>query len=343
VPLFCLSALEGTLTSGPAVPFLSSLGTHARFLVAIPLFFATQVMFTRRATQAVRALVLSKVIPDSQLDVLDAVLRRTQRWLEGWLLVTVVFGLTAVLMLLGVRSDLTYEASTWRAAGDAVTMAGRWYNWIALPIFQFLLWRWSVFILVWCYIVWKISRLDLELIPTHPDLMGGLGPLGVAHVTLAPWNFAVSAILVTSYAESVLYGGRQLDELTLPLAANAAGTTLLAVLPLFFFIPALLKAKQSGMLEYAPLAARYVREFDAKWVHGRNAPDEALLGSADVQSLADLSNAFGIIRSMRMLPIAPSQILAIAVASVLPALPLVLFVVPLDELILRGVRTILHV
>ena len=56
-----------------------------------------------------------------------------------------------------------------------------------------------------------------------------------------------------------------------------------------------------------------------------------------------LSNAFGIIRSMRMLPIAPSQILAIAVASVLPALPLVLFVVPLDELILRGVRTILHV
>jgi hypothetical protein len=342
IPLFLLSAAEGTLTSGPTVPFLPSLGTHARFLLAIPLFFAAQILFNRRIQQALLALVTSKVIPDAELPHLDAALQRAGRWLGSWVLEAAVLGLTFGLMFFGVRSDLTHEVSTWRTAGDTMSMAGRWYSAVSLPIFQFLFWRWCAFILVWCAILWKISRFDLRLIPTHPDLAGGLGALGVVHVALAPWNFAVCAMLVASFAESILYGGRQLAELTLPLTGAIAGTTLLAVLPLFFFIPALINAKQRGMIEYAPLATRYVRDFDAKWIRGA-APDEPLLGSADVQSLADLSNAFNVIRSMRLVPITVSQVLVLAVASAFPAAPLVLFVVPLDELILRGVRTILHV
>jgi hypothetical protein len=343
VPLLCLTAIEGTLTTGPALPFLPSLGTHARFLLAIPLFFTTQVLFNRRIHEAIRALVLSKVIPGAELPRLDAVLHRASRWLESWTLEAVLLGLTLTLMVLGVRSDLAHEVSSWRTAGDAVTMAGRWYTWVSLPIFQFLFWRWCAFILVWSVILWKISRFDLHLIPTHPDFAAGLGPLGVAHVALAPWNFAVCAMLVATYAESILYGGRRLDELTLTLTSAVVGTTLMAVLPLFFFIPALINAKQRGMIDYAPLAARYAADFDAKWVRGAAPPDEPLLGSADIQSLADLSNAFNVIRSMRTVPITVSQVFVLAVASALPAAPLVLFVVPLDELILRGVRTILHV
>jgi hypothetical protein len=342
IPLFLLSAIEGTLTRGPVLPFLPSLGTHARFLLAVPLFFTVQILFNRRIQQALQSLVMSKVIPDAELLHLDAVLERARRWLGSWALEAALLGLTFVLIFFGFRSDLPHEASTWRTAGDAPSMAGRWYIAVSLPIFQFLFWRWCAFILIWCVILWKISRFDLRLIPTHPDLAGGLGPLGVVHVALAPWNFAVCAMLVASFAESILYGGRQLQELTLPLTGAVVGTTLLAVLPLVFFIPTLINAKQRGMIEYAPLAARYVRDFDAKWVRGA-APDEPLLGSADVQSLADLSNAFNVIRSMRLVPITVSQVLALAVASALPAAPLVLFVVPLDELILRGVRTILHV
>jgi hypothetical protein len=97
------------------------------------------------------------------------------------------------------------------------------------------------------------------------------------------------------------------------------------------------------MIDYAPLAARYVRQFDTKWVRSAAPPEEPLLGSADVQSLADLSNAFNVIRSMRTVPVTVSQVLVLATASALPAVPLILFVVPLDELILRGIRTILHV
>ena len=46
---------------------------------------------------------------------------------------------------------------------------------------------------------------------------------------------------------------------------------------------------------------------------------------------------------MRSVPISLPQILLIAGAAALPCAPLILFVIPLDELILRSVRTILQV
>ena len=343
LPLLILSAVERVVTSGPRIPFLESLGTHVRLLVTIPLFFLTQALFGRRARQALSALVESKVIPDSQLPRLNAVLSRAMRVRDSWLLETALLAMSFFLIGLGLRTDLQAEVSTWRAHTGGVTLAGHWYSVVSLPVFQFLVWRWGAHLLIWGAVLWTISRLDLQLVPTHPDLAGGLGPLGVAHTALATLNFGTSAMLTASYAESILYGGAHLDRLVIPLSGAVVGSTLFAVLPLFLFMPRLIAVKQEGILEYSPLAARYVREFDAKWVRSQPQSDEPLLGTADVQSLADLSNAFGVIRNMRVVPITLSQVLLIAAATALPTAPLVLFVVPLNELIIRSVRTILHV
>jgi hypothetical protein len=122
-----------------------------------------------------------------------------------------------------------------------------------------------------------------------------------------------------------------------------AGNVASAVAPLLVFTPALLAAKSHGLLEYGRLAAEYTRAFDAKWLQPGAAPKEQLLGSADVQSLADLTNAFDVIGQMRAVPIAGRQTLILAAAAALPALPLVLLVIPLDELVLRFVRTIVNI
>jgi hypothetical protein len=97
------------------------------------------------------------------------------------------------------------------------------------------------------------------------------------------------------------------------------------------------------LFEYGELGAAYSRAFDLKWVRNTAPPSKELLGSADVQSLADLFNAYGVIRQMRFLPIAPSEVLYVVAVTALPALPLILFVVPLDELIIQTVRTFLGV
>mgnify|MGYP001354319769 CR=1 FL=1 len=66
---------------------------------------------------------------------------------------------------------------------------------------------------------------------------------------------------------------------------------------------------------------------------GQTPPDEPLLGSADIQSLADLGNSFGLIRDMKSFPFSQQQILQIAVIASLPGLPLIFLVMPVGELL----------
>jgi hypothetical protein len=107
------------------------------------------------------------------------------------------------------------------------------------------------------------------------------------------------------------------------------------------FAPALARAKRRGLREYGVLSSRYVEDFDRKWIRGGADPGEALLGSADIQSLADLGNSFEIVRRMQPLPFGKETIVRLAVTTALPALPLVLTVIPLEELVKRLLGAIL--
>lgn len=101
--------------------------------------------------------------------------------------------------------------------------------------------------------------------------------------------------------------------------------------PLLLFAPQLAQAKRMGLREYGTLAERYVREFDAKWLRGGALADERLVGSGDIQSLADLSNSFEVVRTMRAVPFTKETILQLAVAAVAPVAPLLLTMMPFEE------------
>ena len=78
-----------------------------------------------------------------------------------------------------------------------------------------------------------------------------------------------------------------------------------------------------------------IRDFDRKWLRGAKPRDEVLIGSADIQSLADLANSFEVVRSMRLVLVNKDAILQLGVALLLPILPLFLTVMPLKELLKR--------
>jgi hypothetical protein len=59
------------------------------------------------------------------------------------------------------------------------------------------------------------------------------------------------------------------------------------------------------------------------------------LGTADIQSLADLSNSVSIVRDMRLVPVSPSLLMYVAAAALLPLLPLVLFKYPIADLLAK--------
>jgi len=92
--------------------------------------------------------------------------------------------------------------------------------------------------------------------------------------------------------------------------------------------PRLLALKRKGRREYGVLAAQYTREFHEKWIQGGASADEPLVGSADIQSLADLANSYEVVRGMRAMPFGRDTIIQVGVAALVPLLPLALTVLP---------------
>ena len=132
--------------------------------------------------------------------------------------------------MLVASSELPAAVSSWRydVAGQ-LNLAGWWYVAVTIPIYQFLMLRWVVHLTIWAWLLRQIARLDLRLMPTHPDRVGGLGILGVAHVALAPLSFALSAILAADYAEQLRYASANVREVFIRLGlANTASTLALA-------------------------------------------------------------------------------------------------------------------
>ena len=184
-------------------------------------------------------------------------------------------------------------------------LAGWWYLLVALPVFQFILLRWYFRLFIWTRFLWHVSRLPLAYAPMHPDRMGGIGFLSRVGHAFAPLLLAQGALLAGSLANKILYTGATLPSFQLEIAAVVAVVVFVVLGPLLVFMLPLAAAKRKGMREYGHIARRYVDEFDAKWLRGAPPPDEPFVGSADIQSLADMGNSFEVVRSMRTIPITP--------------------------------------
>jgi hypothetical protein len=93
------------------------------------------------------------------------------------------------------------------------------------------------------------------------------------------------------------------------------------------------KAQRVASVEYGLLASDYVNDFRKKWVQDRSVEAEPLLGTPDIQSLADLGNAFKSISDMRVLPFTKDAVVRLIGILVIPLLPLALTMVPLKQIV----------
>jgi hypothetical protein len=227
--------------------------------------------------------------------------------------------------------------STWYAsvdpAGGHLTLAGQWYVHVSVPISQFFLYRWYFRLFVWFLLLWRVSRLDLQLTPTHPDQAAGLGFLADVPSAFVLVILAQGALLSGSIGTRFLLQGATLAAFQYEIAAFVIIQLLLMLGPLVVFAPTLLALKRRGRREYGALAARYTREFHTKWIGGAAPPGEPLVGSGDIQSLADMANSYAVVQGMRAVPFGRGTIIQVALAALVPLAPLVLTVVPAGEIL----------
>jgi hypothetical protein len=338
VPLVVLTAYEGfAIGHAVRVPFLYDLDAHARFLVVIPLFVLAEIVVHRRLRPVVRHFVDAGIITPEVLPGFQAAISRALR-LRNSLAVEITF----VVLVFGFgwmlwKEGTSLGTSTWYTISDGagwrLSMAGQWYAHVSIPVFQFLYLRWYFRLFIWFLFLWRVSRLKLRLTPTHPDRAGGLGFLAGGPVAFAPVILAQSVLLSAIIGNRFLVQGATLASFQYEIAAFVI-LQLAAVLgPLCVFAPMLLALKRQGRREYGALAARYTREFHDKWIGGGAPAEEPLVGSADIQSLADLANSYEVVKGMRPVPFGRDTILQVAVPAVAPFLPLLLTVVPAEEIL----------
>lgn len=339
LPLLLLSALEGNLFgSNVAVPFLMDAEVHIRFLVAIPLMIGAELVVHRRMRLLVKQFLERNLIPENAMPRFDAAIRSAFRLrnstLAELLLLALVYGVGILFLW---RQFMALDAPTWYATpsaqGSRLSLAGMWFVYLSLPIFQFLLIRWYFRLIVWIRFLWQVSRIELNLVPTHPDRTGGLGFLAGTTFAFIPLLMAHGAIVAGSISNRIFYLGATLPEFKGEIILMVFFLLCVVLGPLLVFAPQLAQAKRTGLREYGTLAQRYVREFDVKWLRGGAPADEPFVGSGDIQSLADLGNSFEVVRTMHMAPVSKEAILRLAAAVLAPIVPLLLTMMPWEDLL----------
>jgi hypothetical protein len=94
-------------------------------------------------------------------------------------------------------------------------------------------------------------------------------------------------------------------------------------------------------MSYGSLVVHYNRDFHEKWVAGSSPEDAPLLGAPDIQSLADMGNSYRYVNDMRVVPFGRRAVFTIAIATVLPCVPLLALVMPMREVIRAMVKAML--
>lgn len=338
VPLFILSALDGfALGPTPRQSFLLDLATYARFFIAVPLLFVAEVVVGPRLAAAGWQFVQAGFVRPEDHPAFDRAIARVVRWRESAWAELVILGI-AVLAAWSLSPDTFYGASvSWSAvssdAGSRFTLAGLWYKFIAVPILQFFWYRWLWRLVIWARFLGAVSRLDLNLVPTHADQAGGLGFLGTAHMSIGIFAIAASSIMSADAAFRIVFEGAAIETFKVAAIVVLVATEVIGLGPLLVFVPILARKRRAALRDYGLLVGRYNRAFHEKWVTGKAPEGEPLLGSADIQSLADLGGSFEFIRQMKLVPFSPRVILQLAVLAALPALPLLPLVMPWEDIL----------
>ena len=343
LPLLLLATLGSSAGNIGRISFLHDVEVHVRFLIALPVLVAAELLVHSRIRPVVRRFVERRIVLPQDLPRFDKAIESAIR-LRNSIPVEVTLILFVYTVGLWLWHSRTRpDTSTWYSmAGGSwnLTPAGFWYVFVSIPIVQFLLLRWYLRLFIWFRFLWHVSRINLHLIPTHPDRSAGLAFLGKSAYAFGPILFAQGAMLAGLVASRVLYRGESLLSFKLQIGGFIVFFVLAILGPLLMFTPQMARAKRKGLADYGLLAQRYVESFEQKWVLGDPGPSEKLLGAADIQSLADLGNSYGLVREMHAVPFGLEDISRLAAATAAPLLPLLLTIFSPEELIMRIIKVV---
>jgi len=337
LPLVALAAMQGlALRPDPKESLLLDVSIAARYLIALPLLIAADSVCLPALGRILRHFRDSGLVAETSLPRFDALIASTRQLVSspGAELTLVALAYAGSLGL----GSLLYpdNVSTWvvpitNGVGQ-VSFAGWWRALVSQPLFLVaeLAWLWRI--LLWARLLWKISRLDLRLVAAHPDLAGGLGFTIASLRAFTIVAVALSSAVAGTVAEGVLHRGEPLIQFRYPVAGFVILVLVLFAGPLCFLAFPLLRAQPRGRLQYGALATAVGQEFERRWfVPGSVNADT--LAVQDFSATTDLYSITSNVYRMRLVPLDLRGLVPLAIATVLPFVPVVLVALPFERVL----------
>ena len=346
LPLLLFAAAEGQLLGETtAMPLLMDTSIHVRFLIALPLLIMAEIGVDKHARGALDRFIERELVPDQELPRFHTAVASALRLRDSWI-AEIVLLLVVLTLAIGhfngqylSLNEASVAITSWYSlagrGNDTLSLAGLWFTFVSLPLFQFLTLRWYYRIFIWGKLLWRVTRLDLHLIPTHPDRVAGLGFLAQTAFAYIPLALAHGSMLSALLVNRILYADQVLTDFKVEIVVMVAFVLCLVLVPLLLFGPKLMAASLRGVAEYGSFASSVVRAFDKRWLRDSTRARSELLDVGEVSAMTDLDTTLGIIREMRYVPVTREAVLWIAAAVLAPMLPLLLTVMPAEELLTK--------
>ena len=330
LPLLVLAAVEGVAWGDAVqVPFVKDYLPYGQLLIAIPVLVLGEISVGRHLMRAVTELRTSEVLDVNDRPALESVLGRTvERW-RGRSVNAALVILTCVATVVSLLEAREWLTGGWQVAGDGMTMAGWWYLMVSLPVMRFLALRWLWRLLLWAWVLWRVSRLELQPRPAHPDRAGGLAFLGGTQAAFGVLVFAFGVQLSCLMADAVHFRQTELTAFRGELVVYVVIAVGVLVLPLLVFAPKLARAREEYLLFLSDSAHRGAGDLARKL----RASETGELPADAVSGLSDFGALYENARLMRPVPMELQHVLGLALAAAVPFLPLVFLVMPAREVL----------
>lgn len=342
LPLAVWAAVTRHLWEGPAgESLLQHFAVNARCLVAIPLMVFAEGSMHKVVSAMMRQFTQTGIVGSGSSDGLARILRETTRLRDASLPWVVMLGVAVAWTLVDIPDPRTDELA-WAVESDGTLgFGGLWLAYVARPIFIALLlgWLWRLVLLVVLFA--RIGRLDLSLVPTHPDRVGGLGFVEPLPMAMSLVTFAIAIVLTSRWAHEIFYHDQTIASFKMVAAAFVIGWSCLLLLPLLALAPALVAAKRRALLDYSELVGRHGRLVARRWIRGESVSDASLLDAAEIGPVADTAAIYQSVEAMRPLPIGRRSLIPILVPMLLPMIVLVLTRVPIKDVLLRLLKAMI--
>lgn len=346
VPPAVLAAVQAfVMRDEAAKTFFTDFAVYARLLVAAPLLILAEPDCIPRLSAIVRHFLEAGLVRAPDVKRFETAVASTRRLLNARAADFVAVLIAYALIGLLVVNAAPGTASAWSVAGGrgaaAISPAGWWYVLVSLPLLLVLFVGWLWRVLLWGRFLWLVSRLDLRLIPGHPDHAGGLRFVGTSLRGFRLLGLALGAIAAGAEANSVAYAGASPLDFKHVAVGLLVFMLVLSAGPLTVFVRKLRAAKQRGAFEYGALACAVGRQFEQKWLGGAGIVDEGVLDAPDFSATTDLYQIVANVYEIDLLPFGLKSLGELVFTTLLPFVPVALMAVPLEVILERLARLLL--